>query len=431
MKKIITVILAAGKSSRFKSTKSKIFQELAGIPIIEHVHNMAITISNDIIFVCNPNNIQDLKKKFPKCKFVIQKKQKGTADAIICAKKYLKKSNVLILFGDVPLISSNSLKKLINNFKKNNSIGSMIAFKSNKPYGYGRVNLKENKIFKIIEELNATNEEKKNKLCNSGVLICNSDLLFSNINKISNRNIKKEKYLPDIFQIFNKIGKSFSYILSNEEEMLGINTIKDFYKVDKIYQEKLIESISNKGVFFLDPQNTRVSYDTKISKGVKIEPYVYLKLGVSIDQNSTIKSHSIIEKSKIGKNTLLGPYARIRPSSIIGNYCKIGNYVEIKNSIIGHYTSISHLSYIGDSRVGNKVNIGAGAITCNYDGKKKNKTVIKDNVFIGSNSSLVAPITINKNSTIAAGSVITRDVGPNNLAIERSNLKILRKLKKK
>jgi len=432
MKNITTVILAAGNSSRFKHNKSKIFQDLAGISIIEHVYNAAKKVSgNNIVLVCNKNNIKELKNKFNHCKFVIQHKQNGTADALSCAKKYLKNTNVLILFGDVPLITFSSIKKLVKDFYLNNSIGSMIAFKTNNPHGYGRVIVKKKHVVSIIEELNASSIEKKINLCNSGVMICDSNLLFKNISRISNKNIKKEKYLPDIFLIFHKISKNFTHVIGSEEEMLGINTIQNLINLDQIYQNKIITSIIKSGAILLQPETIRLSYDTIIKKGSIIEPFVNIKTGVLIKDNVIIKSFSVLEKCTINSNTSIGPSARIRPNTKIGQNVKIGNFVEVKNSVIGNNNSISHLSYIGDSKLYNNINIGAGTITCNYNGKKKNKTIIHNNVFVGSNCSLIAPITIGENVTIGAGSIISENIPKNHLAIERTEVRIFRKKRKK
>ena len=432
MKKITTVILAAGKSSRFKHNKSKIFQELSGMSVIEYVYKIAKYASNqNVVFVCNKDNIEELKNKFSNAKFVIQSKQAGTADAITAAKKYLKNSNVLVLFADVPLIYNVIIKKLISNFHKNNSIGSMIAFKSENPFGYGRVINNKQYVTSVIEEINTDINQKKIKLCNSGVMICDANLLFKNINKITNNNIKKERYLPDIFSIFYKLKKSFSYIISSEEEMLGINTIQNLIDADNILQKRIKNKVIQGGVIIQDPDNTRLSFDTKIKQGSIIEPFVVIKPGVVIKTNVHIKSHTVLEGVVIDEGSSIGPSARIRPNTKISKNVKIGNFVEIKNSNIGSYSSISHLSYIGDSILGKNVNIGAGTITCNYNGKKKFKTIIQDNVFIGSNSSLVAPIKIGKNSTIGAGSVITKNIPSNHLAIERADIKILKKSIKK
>ena len=431
MKKISTVILAAGKSSRFKHSKSKIFNELAGLPIIEHVYNVAFKVSkNDIIFVCNKDNYNDLKNKFINAKFVIQNKQNGTADAINCAKKHLKSKNVLILFGDVPLLSSKSINKLINSFYKNKSTGSIIAFENDNPYGYGRIKIKGKYATSIVEEINATPIERKITLCNSGVMICNFKLLFSNLDKIKNKNIKKEKYLPDLISILSKQKKNFTYVSCPKNEMLGVNSIEDLIVVEKIYQNHLKEKIIKNGVIIQQPETVTVSYDSKVMKGCTIEPFVFLKPNVSIKNDVVIKSNSVLEGCLIDTKSSIGPSARIRPKTSIGKMVKIGNFVEVKNSQIGDRTSVSHLSYIGDAKIAKDTNIGAGTITCNFNGKKKNKTIIEKGVFIGSNCSLIAPLTIGANSTIGAGSVVTESIPPNHLALERSKMKILRKQRK-
>ena len=433
MNDITTLILVAGKSSRFESSKSKIFHELGGLPIIDHIYYTAKKISkNNIIFVCNKHNIDILKKRFKHCKFSLQKKQSGTADAVLSAKKFLaKNSNILILFGDVPLITLTTLRKLSNNFFKNKLSGSILVFNTKNPFGYGRVITQEEKVKSVTEEINASADIKKISLCNSGVMLCKYNLLFSFIDKINNKNKKREKYLPDLFEICYQNKKSFTYTLCEEEEVLGINTLEDFNKIDSIHQSCLRKKLISKGVKILDSKTVRISYDTKIGKDTVIEPFVFIRKGVEIKSEVVIKSHSIIESSKIGKGSSIGPFARLRPVTKIGENVKVGNYVEIKNSKIGNNCSISHLSYIGDSQLGKNINIGAGTITCNYDGKNKNKTIIEDNVFIGSNSSLIAPLRIYKNSKIGAGSVITRDVPANTLAVERSKLVISKKITKK
>ena len=428
MIKVTTVILAAGKSTRFKRSKSKLEQELAGLPIICHVVNAAKKISgNDVIIVCNKNNIKNLKLLINDCKFVIQKNQKGTADAINSAKRLIKQKNLLILFGDVPLISVKTIKKLIFNFKKNNSLGSMVAFNASNPHGYGRLLLRKNKVLKVVEEINTNQDEKGITICNSGIMLVESNTFFKNLTSIQINKVKKEKYLPDIFEIYSKKQIPFSLIVSPENEMLGVNTLSDFINANKIFQNNLLKKFLEKGVLFLKPESNYFSYDTVIEKGVIIEQNVTIKKNVIIKSGSLIKSNSYIEGAKIDKDCVIGPSARIRPSSVIGNKSKIGNFVEVKNSIIGEKTAISHLSYIGDSQISKNVNIGAGTITCNFDGKRKNKTIIKEGAFIGSNCSLVAPIVINKNAKIGAGSVITEDIPSNNLAIERSKLKIIKK----
>ena len=423
MKNITTVILAAGKSTRFISKKSKLTQELAGLPIVSHVYNTAKKISGkNIIVVCNKENHNELSSLLKNCKFVIQKNQKGTADAIEAAKSSIKTQNFIILFGDVPLISDNSLKRLINNFK--NKVGSMILFKSLKPHGYGRAILEKNKVVKVVEEIHTSKSEKLIELCNSGIMLVNKSIFFKLIKQIKFRKIKKERYLTDIFEIYFKKKIPFTFIQAEEEEMSGINTLLDFNKVDKILQKRLVRKFLNNGVLIKKPETCYFSYDTKIQSKVIIEPNVTIRNKVSIKSGSIIKNFSDLEGILVKENCSIGPHARLRPNSTIGKNCKIGNYVEIKSSIIGNDTNISHLSYIGDSNIGSQVNIGAGCITCNYDGVKKNKTFIGNKAFIGSNSSLVAPVKIGNNVRIGAGSVINKDIPRNKLAVRRSKLKI-------
>ena len=423
MENITTVILAAGKSTRFISNKSKLTQELAGLPVVSHVYNTAKKISGkNIIVVCNKENHNELSSLLKNCKFVIQKNQKGTADAIEAAKSSIKTQNFIILFGDVPLISDNSLKRLIKNFK--NKVGSMITFKSLKPHGYGRVNLEKNKVVEVVEEIHTSKSEKLIELCNSGIMLVNKSIFFKLIKQIKFRKIKKERYLTDIFEIYFKKKIPFTFIQAEEEEMSGINTLLDFNKVDKLLQKRLVSKFLNNGVLIKKPETCYFSYDTKIQSKVIIEPNVTIRNKVSIKSGSIIKNFSDLEGILVKENCSIGPHARLRPNSTIGKNCKIGNYVEIKSSIIGNNTNISHLSYIGDSNVGSQVNIGAGCITCNYDGVKKNKTFIGNKAFIGSNSSLVAPVKIGNNVRIGAGSVINKDIPRNKLAVRRSKLKI-------
>ena len=424
MKNITTVILAAGRSTRFISSKSKLTHELAGYPIINHVFDSAKKVSGkNIIVVCNKDNFEELKSLLMGCKFVIQKNQRGTADAIEVAKKHIKTENFLILFGDVPLITDKSLKKLIRSFKNNNT-ASMIAFKTHKPQGYGRVVINNNKVTKVVEEINTSANEKIIELCNSGIMLVKKSIFYKNIKLIKFNKKKKERYLTDIFEIYFKKNIPFSSVFSSEDEMTGVNNLSDYNKVDSLFQNRLVNKFLERGVLIKSPETSYFSYNAKIAKKVVIEPNVVIRNNVSIKSGSIIKSYSDLDGVSINEDCSIGPHARIRPNSIIYKNSKIGNYVEIKNSSIGKGSSISHLTYIGDSKVGNKVNIGAGCITCNYDGVKKSKTIIGDNSFIGSNTSLIAPVKIGNNVKIGAGSVINKDISANKLAIRRSKLKI-------
>ena len=427
MSNTTTVILAAGKSSRFKATTSKLIYPLCGLPIISHVYEIAKKISGkNVIVVCNKDNINELKLILRDCIFIIQKHQKGTADAIEQAKNKINSKDVLILFGDTPLINLSSIKKLIKKFISSKVSASLIAFKTTQPFGYGRLITKDGILQEIVEQINLKGDQKKINLCNSGILIANKKILFDYLKKVKVNKTKKERYLPDIFRVFYNKKIMSNFIECNEDEMLGINTIEDYSKVNIILQKKYINKFIKTGVNFLKPDTCYLSFDTKIEPRVIIESNVTIKGNTIIKKGTTIKSNSYLEGVTINENCNIGPNARIRPNSVIDQNSKIGNYVEIKNSKIGKKVSIAHLSYVGDANIGNKVNIGAGTITCNYDGKIKHKTVIKDNVFIGSNSSLIAPLILESNSKIGAGSVITKNIPKDSLALERTDLKILR-----
>ena len=431
MKKISVIILAAGKSTRMKSSKVKVLHSIAGRPIINYINDIAKkNSSSGIYYVCSKETENYIKKNFPESKTIIQKNKLGTAHAVQCTKNFIKKDNndVIVLFGDVPLIKDSTIKKLIKFRKKSKTIGSIVAFKSNNPFGYGRVILKNGFIKSIVEHKNATTHEKKINLCNSGILICESKYLFSRLNNISNnKNNKKERYLTDLCELAFNEKKPFSFVECSETEVLGINSRKQLIELDLKFQKIIKDKLIKNGATLIQPETIRVSYDTILGKDVIIEPNCIIKKGVKINKSTSVFSGTYLEECSIGHNCLIGPSARIRPKTIIANNVKIGNFVEVKNSQIGENSSVAHLSYIGDTTIGKKVNIGAGTITCNYDGKNKNKTFIDDNSFIGSNSSLIAPIKIGKNVTIAAGSVIDKNVKSSNLAIERSKLLILSK----
>ena len=424
MENITTVILAAGRSTRFVAKKSKLIHELAGLPIVSHVYNTAKKISGkNIVVICNKENHEELKNILPESILVIQKLQKGTADAIMTAKLSIKTKNFIVLFGDVPLVTYSSLKKLVNSFKLNNT-ASMILFKTSKPKGYGRVIINNKKVEKVIEEIDTTTSERLIELCNSGIMMINKEVFFKNIKLIKINKKKKEKFITDIFNIYFRQKIPFIYSISTEEEMSGVNNLLDFNKVDMLMQKILVSKFLNKGVLIKNPKTSYFSYDTKIEKKVIIEANVNLRNNVSIKSGTIIKNFTDLEGVMVKEDCSIGPHARIRPFSKIEKNCKIGNYVEIKNSTVGNNTSISHLTYVGDSYIGNNVNIGAGCITCNYDGVNKNKTFIGNNSFIGSNTSLIAPVKIGNNVKIGAGSVINKDIPSNKLAIRRSKLKI-------
>ena len=419
-----TIILAAGESKRILSSKSKILHTIGGKAIIEHVlDNISKVVNKKNINVVISPKLNQLKNEYKKISFSFQKKPLGTAHAVLSCKDVYSKSNqdILILYADNPFIDETIVRSMINIKKKKNSDIVLLVVNTNKKNEYGRIILNdEDKVKKIVEFKDATINQKKISLCNSGIMLLKSEVLKKLITKIKSKNKKKEFYLTDIIDLANKNNFKVDYIKSDFLKTLGINTNKELAIAEEHFQNTLREKFISAGVKLLDPKSIFFNYDTKIGKDVIIEPNVFFGSDVVIKNNVHIKAFSHIEGVKILDNAVVGPFARLRPGTVIGPNSHIGNFVEIKKTHIKKNSKINHLSYLGDSNVGENVNIGAGVITCNYDGVKKHKTKIEDNVFVGSNASLVAPIKLGKSSIVGAGSVITQSVKEKALAVERN-----------
>ena len=419
MNNLEIVILAAGKGTRMNSSIPKVLHSLGGKPIIEHVLDTARSLKpKKIHLVLNKeikNEFVHLKNKI---NLIIQKKQLGTGDAVnVAIKSFQKNSNILVLYGDVPLTHSSTLKKIIK-FKKNEI--HILCFNKEEQNNYGKVVLGTNGLVNEIIEQKELKRKENFYLCNSGIFSIHSSLLQKLMPKINNKNMKKEYYLTDIFKMASNSDIKIKSVITSEKEVQGINDKKDLAMAENEFQENLRAKHLKAGVTMHDPSTVYLSEDTKIGKDVTIHPFVVIGKNVKILNGAEIYSFSHLEDCKIGKRASIGPYARIRPGTQINDQTKVGNFVEVKNSIIDTNSKINHLSYVGDSIIGKNVNVGAGTITCNYDGKAKYKTVIKDNAFIGSNSSLVAPLEVGKNAYIGSGSTITKKVKQDSLAVERS-----------
>ncbi|QCI18600.1 bifunctional UDP-N-acetylglucosamine diphosphorylase/glucosamine-1-phosphate N-acetyltransferase GlmU [Buchnera aphidicola] len=423
------VILAAGKGSRMKSNYPKVLHVLGGKTILEHVLNTAKSIKpKKIILVCTNDlkKILSINKNIP-VELVVQKQQKGTGDAIIVASKnFSDNENIIVLYGDMPFISDKSIKKLQKSKKKSNL--SLLISNLKNPDGYGRILRKNNKVISIIETKCANNKEKLIKEVYSGTFIANGKDLKRWLSKINTNNISQEIYATDIVYWANLEGNIIKTVETlNHKEILGINNQLQLSALEKIIQKERIKNLMIAGVMLKDPSHFNLRGTLKHGKNIEIDTGVILegnvilgnniKIGVGsviknsfINNNSCIKEYTIIENVKIGKNCIIGPFCHLKNNTILKNETHIGNFVEIKDSIIEKKTKIKHLSYIGNSEIGSKVNIGAGSITCNYDGFKKSKTIIGDNVFVGSNTELIAPIEISKNTTIAAGTTVIKNV---------------------
>ena len=429
-----TIILAAGESKRILSSKPKILHTIGGKTILQHVlDNIEKVVSKkNINIVINPK-LNQLKNEYKKINFSFQKKPLGTAHAVLSSKKFYSKSNqdILIIFADNPFIDKKIVENMIDLKKKKNSDIVLLAVNTNKKNEYGKIILNdEDKVKKIVEFKDATIDQKKISLCNSGILLLKSEVLKKLITKIKSKNKKKEYYLTDIVDLANKDNFKINYVKSDFLKTLGVNTKQELAVAEEYFQNVLREKFISAGTKLLDPKSVFFNYDTKIGKDVIIEPNVFFGPNVIIKNNVHIKAFSHIEGAKILDNAIIGPFARLRPGTVIGPNSRVGNFVEIKKTHIQKNSKINHLSYLGDTNIGKNVNIGAGVITCNYDGIKKNKTTIADNVFVGSNVSLVAPIKLSKSSLVGAGSVITQSVKKNALAVERNEQKTFSNYKK-
>ena len=425
---LAAIVLCAGNGTRMKSNLPKVLHEIGSFPLIHHVMTTTCKLDVSKTIVVVGHQAEEVSKaaiSFDENVVIVeQKEQLGTGHAVREAMPELLEhtGNVIILYGDVPFISSSTIKKMIE--KKNIGSDIVIAgFKAQHPGEYGRIVLENEKIIKIIEAKDATKDELANNLCNSGIILSNSRNLHDLTKLLKNENAKEEFYLTDIIEIANNQGQTCSLVLCPEMETLGVNTRLELSKAETLFQKATRENCMNNGVTLASPENTIFSLDTHIGRDTWVGHNVVFGPGVTIESEATIKSFCHLEKCHVGSRAKIGPFARLRPGTEIGNSSKIGNFVEIKNSSVGEDSKINHLSYIGDTNIGNTVNIGAGTITCNYDGVNKHKTVIENGTFIGSNSSLIAPLNIGSDVIIGAGSVITENVPKNSLGIARARQK--------
>ena len=431
-KEVTTIILAAGKGTRMKSNISKPMHKIAGLEIISHIIKTVekIDTKETIIVVSEENNEDITKCLSDKEKLVIQKERKGTGDATKTAIDIISNINnpVLITYGDMPLVESETYTKMIKRiYEENVSIVALGFYTKDTTNKYGRFKINaDNNLESIIEFKDATEEERKNPLCNAGIyVIKNAELLKNLLERIDNKNASGEYYLTDIIKIAYEQKLKCVYDIAMENEVMGVNSRNELAVAEKIFQDKKRQEFMLSGVTLQEPSTVYFSYDTIIENDVTIEPNVFFANGVKIKSGTVIKSFSYLEDCEINNNVTIGPFARIRPGTVLKNNCKVGNFCEIKKSTIGNGTKINHLSYIGDTEIGDNTNIGAGTITCNYNGYTKSKTKIGNNSFIGSNTIIIAPINIGNNTMTAAGSVITNDVIDGAIAISRTKKKNL------
>ncbi len=433
--KIDVIILGAGIGSRMKSDKAKALHSIGGFAMIDHlIYKAQILKAHNIVSVIGEEMVDLENLISQRSKIAYQKVRDGSASAVLCAKDILKNTTsdiTLILYADTPLVDIEKLQDLCQQVYQKVDIG-LLAFLETEQNNYGKLVIDDNNyIQKIVEYADEKEEEKTIYLCNSGVMAIKSKYIWDILSKISNKNNKNEYYLTDAISIASSLNLKCGYLLENKNNLAGANSKSELQNLETHFQNLQREKFLNQGVQLIDKNSVYFSLDTIIGNNVIIYPNVFINSGVIIGDNVEIQPFCVLQGATIGKNSKIGPFARLRPQSVLQENTHIGNFVEIKKSIVGENTKINHLSYIGDSNIGNNTNIGAGVITCNYDGKNKHTTTIGNDAFIGSNSSLVAPINIGDNTLIGAGSVITKDVSNNSLGISRSYQKNIENYKKK
>ena len=432
-----TIILAAGKGTRMHTNLPKVMQPLAGRPMIDHVITTAGTLTNKISTIIGYKKDvlnEHLSANFKNVETFVQPELNGTAGAVKAAQKnIMNDEDVLILYGDVPLISHESLKNALND----NHDAVILTMIPKDPFGYGRVIKNDSGLAtEIIEENDANAEQKKINEVFTGIMIIKGEMLLSSLDEVNNNNAAGEYYLTDVIKIASKKGVKINPIVVEETEVLGANTKSELHEIENIFREMKSKDLLEQGITLSDASRVDVRGDVSagndcsidvnvilegeitLGTNVSIGPNCYLK-DVVISDNVSIEAFSHIVSTQIGADCNVGPYARLREGTVLEDQAKIGNFVETKKTKIGKGSKANHLAYLGDAEVGEDSNIGAGTITCNYDGTNKHKTKIGNKTFVGTNSSLVAPLNIGNNSYIGAGSVITKDVEDDALAVAR------------
>lgn len=440
MAEFTALILAAGEGKRMKSEKSKVVHKVCTKEMINHVLDAAVFAGAQKAQIVVGHCAQQVQEATEgKADYVFQKEQLGTGHAVMQAREFLKNSdNVMILTGDTPLITKETLSGAMKAHIENENDVTVLTAIFDDPSGYGRIIRNDDGTLKRIVEHKDANE---NELCvkeiNSGMYFFKADVLLNALDSITNNNAQGEYYLTDALEIIcSRGGRAGAYIVPDADEILGVNDRVQLAAAEKIMRKRINERFMRQGVTIIDPDNTFICNDaqigidtviypgsiiegnTVIGKNVYVGPNCKLT-NAKIGDNTDINISTIVDSS-VGCDTHVGPYAYIRPGCVVGDGCKVGDFVELKKAVIGNGTKLSHLTYVGDAQVGEKVNFGCGTVVVNYDGKNKYKTVIGDNAFIGCNSNLVSPVTVNDGAYIAAGSTITDDVPPSSLAIARA-----------
>jgi bifunctional UDP-N-acetylglucosamine pyrophosphorylase/glucosamine-1-phosphate N-acetyltransferase len=444
MPDVHVVVLAAGKGTRMKSTLPKVLHRAGGLPLIEQVFRSADALSPQTITVIIGHQAEALREGLGErlgLQFAVQEPQLGTGHAVLQAEPALRgrTGTVVLLSGDVPLLRSATLGELVRVHAERRASATVLTAVLEDPYGYGRiVRGADGSIEAIVEHRDATPEQRQIAEINSGIYAFDLAPLFDALRQVSASNAQGEYYLPDLISIYRSRGLGVETVVADDpREILGVNSRKELADVTAVLKTRRNEELMESGVTLVDPATTFVGADVTIAADTTIHPGVYLegrtRIGAgcvihsgvrivdsTVDDGVTINNFCVIVESHVARGARIGPFAHIRPQSHVGEDAHVGNFVELKKTALGRGSKANHLSYLGDATIGEKVNVGAGTITCNYDGVSKHQTIIEDGAFIGSDSQLIAPVRIGKGAYVAAGSSVTDDVPPESLAIARS-----------
>lgn len=421
----LTIVLAAGEGTRMRSSTPKVLHPVAGRSLLAHVLSAAPKgADTSLAVVIGPDHeavAAEAKRHRPDAETFVQRDRNGTAHAVLAAREALARGtdDLIIAFGDTPLISATTFARLRAALRQGATL-AVLGFRAADPTGYGRLLVENGHLVAIREQDDASPAEREVTLCNAGVMALDGRRALSILEKIGNGNSKGEYYLTDAVTIVRDLGLEAVVIETSEDEVRGINSKAQLAEAESVMQARLRKAAMEAGVTLVAPETIFLAADTTFGKDVTIEPFVVIGPGVSIGDGAIVHSFSHIVQASIGKKALVGPFARLRPGTSLGEGAKIGNFVETKAATLEAGVKVNHLSYVGDAHVGANSNLGAGTVTCNYDGFGKHRTEIGTGAFIGTHSSLVAPVRIGNGAYIGSGSVITRDVPDDAMAVERS-----------
>ncbi|HXE25188.1 MAG TPA: bifunctional UDP-N-acetylglucosamine diphosphorylase/glucosamine-1-phosphate N-acetyltransferase GlmU [Roseiarcus sp.] len=420
----LTIVLAAGEGVRMRSGRPKVLHELAGRSMLAHALSAVLEgAAGEIAVVVAADSdgvAAEALKAAPNAKIAVQRERRGTAHAVLAARDQIERGydDILVVYADTPLLEAGTIAAMRAELASGADVVAL-GFEAADPAGYGRLIAREGRLIAIREEKDASADERALMLCNAGPIALSGAEALKLLDAVKPDNAQSEYYLTDIVEIANARGLMARALIAREREVMGVNDRAQLAAAEAAFQDRLRRRAMAGGATLTAPETVFLSFDTRIGRDVTIEPHVVIGPKCSIEDGATIHSFSYLESARVARGAILGPFARLRPGADIGANAKIGNFVEIKQSAIEEGAKVNHLSYIGDARVGAKANIGAGTIVCNYDGFVKHKTEIGAGAFIGSNSALVAPVTIGEGAYIGTGSVITRPVEADALAIAR------------